>query len=309
MSTKRRGVEVLVGLFVLIGSAVIAVMVVMFGRVGQGMQDFYPVTVEFPNASGLVKGSEVLLAGARIGHVADAPFLTQGYAVRVKLRIVSTVQFPRTSAFQVGSSGLLGDRYVDVIPPKEFSPNDMAKPGDEIKGRQAGGIDELTQKGGLVMDKLSVEIDAINTATTNINAKLLSEQNLANIEQTFANLRRASEDFTRITKNFDSVVSGAQDTLKSAEEVMKTADSAASDLRLAITDFRKTADSATKAVNSANGLIKKASEGEGTLGMLLSEKQTADNLRALIGNLRRSGVLFYKDRPLATPATASPGRR
>jgi phospholipid/cholesterol/gamma-HCH transport system substrate-binding protein len=74
MSTERKGTELFVGLFLIIGFSVIAVMVVMFGRFGESLTKFYEITVEFPNASGLIKGADVLLAGRRIGHVAEAPF-------------------------------------------------------------------------------------------------------------------------------------------------------------------------------------------------------------------------------------------
>jgi phospholipid/cholesterol/gamma-HCH transport system substrate-binding protein len=75
MSTERKYTEVYVGLFLLLGFAVIAAMVVKFGRLGQGLTKFYEITVEFPNASGLVKNADVLLAGARIGYIVEPPYL------------------------------------------------------------------------------------------------------------------------------------------------------------------------------------------------------------------------------------------
>ena len=45
-------------------------------------------------------------------------------------------------------------------------------------------------------------------------------------------------------------------------------------------------------------MMKEAAEGKGPFATLMKDKETADNLKALIFNLRRSGVLFYKDRPL-----------
>ena len=108
----------------------IATMVVIFGRVGQTFKDPYTLTVEFPNASGLLRDSDVLLSGARIGRVGASPKLVgQSFAVEVPLIIRGDVKIPRTSSFLVGSSGLLGDRYVDVIPPANFDPADMAAPG------------------------------------------------------------------------------------------------------------------------------------------------------------------------------------
>ena len=35
--------------------------------------------------------------------------------------------------------------------------------------------------------------------------------------------------------------------------------------------------------------------------MLVNDKETADNLKALIYNMRKSGVLFYKDKALPDP--------
>src|SRR5687768_8163365 len=210
MSTERKGVEVLVGLFLVIGFAFIGVMVLTFGRVGQSLQKFYSITVEFPNASGLVKDSDVLLAGARIGHVADPPRLTgKSYTVTVRLAIREDVKLPRKSTFLVGSSGLLGDRYVDVIPQENFDPNDVAQPGELIQGTRATGLDDLTIKGGVVMDQLIAELEEIKKMTESINHELLSQKNLQNLEATFANLRTTTNNFTESSKKLDAVLNSA----------------------------------------------------------------------------------------------------
>src|SRR5579871_4518762 len=112
MSTERKGVEFFVGMFLLIGFAVVAGLVVTFGRAGQGLEKNYPIRVRFPNASGLVKGSDVLLSGARIGIVSKAPGLTgENYEVEVELNIRDSVHIPRKATFQIRSNGMLGDSY------------------------------------------------------------------------------------------------------------------------------------------------------------------------------------------------------
>jgi phospholipid/cholesterol/gamma-HCH transport system substrate-binding protein len=313
MSTERKGVEFFVGLFLLIGFGVIAAMVVIFGRVGQGMQDYYPIYVRFPNASGLVKGSDVLLSGARIGVVTKAPALTgERYEVEVELSIREAVKVPRTSAFQIRSNGMLGDSYVDVHPPAQYEPSDFAQPGEKIAGLRTGGLDDLTSKGSQMMDtlnsdvlkKVSATLDEIKTTTANLNEKLLSEKNLKNVEETFANLKTTTEDFSKTARDLDLMVNRTQEVVDSAKGTMKTIDGAAGDLRLALGDFRKASD-------SARNLLNKATYGDGALGTLISDKQTAEDLKALIANMRRSGVLWYKNRPgEATPApTAGPKRR
>src|SRR5213080_3220463 len=115
---RDRTLELKVGVFVAIGLAVVARFVVKFGRLGEGFKTYYDLTVRFKDASGLLKGSDVLLSGAKIGRVSGGPrLLREGEGVAVPLRIYEYVKLPKGSQFTVGSSGLLGDRFVNVVTP------------------------------------------------------------------------------------------------------------------------------------------------------------------------------------------------
>src|SRR5580765_6402803 len=110
MNEQDRGLELKVGIFVAIGLAILAALVVQFGRLGEGFKNYYAITVHFSDASGLLKGSDVLLGGAKIGHVAGPPRLVStGSGVDVPLRIYDYAKVSVDSAITVGSSGLLGD--------------------------------------------------------------------------------------------------------------------------------------------------------------------------------------------------------
>jgi phospholipid/cholesterol/gamma-HCH transport system substrate-binding protein len=308
MSTNRKGAEFFVGLFLLIGLGMIAVMVMVFGRVSGGMEKNYLITVEFPNATGVVKGCDVLISGSRVGSVLAPPRLVnEHYAVAVDLQISETIKIPRTSTFQIRTNGMLGDAYIDVIPPLQYTAEDFAKPGETIAGMKLGGFDELTAKGSDLVDKLNTEIlTKLSVSLDSMNQRLLTEKNLKNIEDTFANLKDVTGEFTKTSKDLDAVMAKAQEAIDSVKVTMKTADASAEELRLALGDLRKTADTATKTIDSAKVLINKASNGDGTFGALVSDKQMATDLKTLIANIRRSGVLFYKDRPLAEPVPATP---
>lgn len=303
MSTERKGLEVFVGMFLVIGFGVIATMVVLFGRVGQGFQKLYPITVEFPNASGLVKGCNVMLSGAKVGIVTDAPRLTgRAYNVATPIKITEGVHIPRESTFVIRTAGMLGEAYVDVIPPSEINQADFIQPGETIMGSRSGGLDELAAKGGKLLDKLNAEIEELQIATKTINTRLLTDKNLNNLEATFASLKTTTAAFAQTSKDLDAVVTKTSEAVDATKSTLKTVDGVAGDVRLALGDFRKVAD-------SANMLVKKAANGEGTLGMLISDRQTAENFKTLIANMRRSGVLFYKDRPLSAPPVSTPPPR
>src|SRR5437763_11152709 len=142
MNRHERGLEFKVGIFVFVGLAMLAALVVQFGRLGEGFKTYYTITVRFNDAGGLLKGTDVLLAGARIGKVAGGPKLVrEGDGVAVPLKIDACRQIAQGTKFAVGSSGLLGDRFVVVTPPtgpaKAYLP-----PNAYIDGTRETGIDD-----------------------------------------------------------------------------------------------------------------------------------------------------------------------
>jgi phospholipid/cholesterol/gamma-HCH transport system substrate-binding protein len=281
MDRHDRGLELKVGAFVFVGLAVIAGLVVEFGRLGEGLKTYYALTVRFTDASGLLKGSDVLLAGARIGKVAGGPRMTrENNGVDVPLKIYDYIKIPEASKFSVGSSGLLGDRFVNVVTPagerKKF-----IQPNSYITGTRETGLDDLTREGGALVADLRGTVKKIDTAVDRLNDEALSPGNMEHLKASMQHLSEATSALAQTSAKLDGVVDkadGAMDSIK------KDADS----LQLVLTDARKTVQTATQ-------VFREATEGKGALASLLTNQQVAADLRALITNLRAHGVLFYRD--------------
>ena len=143
--------ETTVGLFLLGGIAIICTLIIFFGELGDLFKPTYSLTVDFQNASGLLKGSDVYLSGALIGKVTTDPQpIPDTQTVEVHLKINSNVQIRQDAQFVIGSSGLLGDMYVEVRPhiypqatpePDKQPYVDITKP---IQGTTNPGISDLT---------------------------------------------------------------------------------------------------------------------------------------------------------------------
>ena len=280
-SHSDKSLELKVGAFVLAGLAVLAALVVQFGRLGEGFKTYYSLTVRFSDASGLLKGSDVLLAGAKIGHVAGGPRLVQaGQGVEVPLRIYDYVRIPTESKFTVGSSGLLGDRFVAVMMPPGKTSGYIPK-NSTIEGLRETGLDDLTREGGLLVNDLRATVQNVNTTITRLNDEALSPQNMENLKASVEHLSTATAALAEASKKMDGVLEKADATAGSAKK-------AADDVQLAIADARKTIQAATE-------VIREASEGKGLLATLLTNQELAKDLRALVSNLRSHGVLFYRD--------------
>lgn len=257
MSNRDAHLETKVGFFVLLGLAVVAATVVYFGRLGQGLQKFYDIRVDFPNASGLLAGADVLLGGARIGYVFESPRVLpdmQGVAVSLKIR--EDVLLPEESKFIIGSSGLLGNRFVDVLVDPKADLSSHLQPGATCKGERETGIEDLTRNSSEMLADIRKAVTTINTTLDRLDKTALSQASLEDLRATIANLKQGSAGFTQIG-------------------------TAAADMQSAAADARK--------------LMSAARTGPGPLPMLLNDRQAAGDLRAILSNVRRHGVLWYKD--------------
>ena len=259
--------EFKVGIFVFVGLAMLGALLVQFGRLGEGFKTYYPLTVRFTNASGLLKGSDVLLAGARIGKVAGGPRLVrEGDGVAVPLKIYDYVKVPEGTKFTVGSSGLLGDRFVVVTPPPGQS-KAYLPPNAYINGTRETGIDDLTQQGGALVGDLRTTVQKLNQET-------LSAQNMENLKSSMEHLNQATSALAESSKKLDGVIEQTDSTMASA---------------------KKAVDSLQDAIADTRTMLRSATQGKGLVATLLNNQQLSDDLHALITNLRAHGVLFYRD--------------
>ena len=272
MNRHERGLEFKVGVFVFVGLAMLGALVVQFGRLGEGFKTYYNLTVRFKDASGLLKGTDVLLAGARIGKVAGAPRLVrEGNGIAVPLKIYDYIKIPEGTKFTVGSSGLLGDRVVNVtVPPGQ--PKAYLQPNAYVSGTRETGIDDITREGTALLTDARGTVQKLNQET-------LSDENMQNLKASMEHLNQATSALAESSKKLDGVIEQAGSTMTSAKE-------AADNLQNAINDTRK--------------VLRSATQGKGLVATLLNNQQLANNLHALITNLRAHGVLFYRDSAATT---------
>ena len=267
MNRHERGLDFKVGVFVFAGLAMLAALVVQFGRLGEGFKTYYALNVRFNDASGLLKGSDVLLGGARIGKVAGGPRLVrEGNGVIVPLKIYDYIKIPETSKFTVGSSGLLGDRFVNVTMPAG-TPTKFLPPNANITGSRETGIEDLTREGGALVGDLRGVVQKIDTTVSRLNEDVLSKTTAENLRSSVAHLNEATSAFAESAKKLGPVIDKADSAM----------------------------DSTKKAADDLQKVFTSATQGKGLLAALLTNQELANDLRALVSNLRAHGVLFYRD--------------
>lgn len=101
---------------VVLAAAVAFLLYVNSGRDAISLDESYDLHAQFGRADGLAPGSEVRLAGVRIGAVRDVAIDYQSYRADVRMEIQGEARVPEDSAAQIRGEGLFGGSYVSVEP-------------------------------------------------------------------------------------------------------------------------------------------------------------------------------------------------
>lgn len=113
----KRGIETLVGAFVLLGMVglvFLALQAANLGAVTSG--DTYRVSARFENVGGLKARAPVRSAGVLVGRVNSIELDPKTFQGVVTLDIDRRFQFPKDSAAKILTAGLLGDQYIGLEP-------------------------------------------------------------------------------------------------------------------------------------------------------------------------------------------------
>ena len=106
---------------VLVGGAVLAAAVGFFlfaaqSTGGAGGAGNYELRASFRSAEGISVGTEVRLAGVRVGTVTGMVLDPQNFRAETTFIIRDEIELPDDSAIAVSSEGLLGGAFLEVIP-------------------------------------------------------------------------------------------------------------------------------------------------------------------------------------------------
>ncbi len=234
----------------------------------------YNVRLTVPNADGVYAGTAVRIAGVGIGSI-DTITL-EGDQARIDLKILSQYPLPTDSYAELGSSGLLGDRYVRVTLGEESAT--IPDGGVIAYGEEPGNIDNITRQveaisedvkeiTGVLREEVTNQEnrDHVNATIANIDAlsaelRLMAEQNRQDVAAIVDSVRRLSTNLEGITSETGRDVDEELDKIKDAT------------------------DSLQRTLDDVESITGKVDDGQGTIGALVNDRETVDALNETIDN-------------------------
>lgn len=244
---KKLSLEMKVGLFALAMLSILVYMTVRVSERGIFKGGDYAITVYLESAEGLTTKTPVEVAGIQVGTI-DALELSEGRRAKVRLRINRSVRLGQDARAQVRTKGFLGETYVDLLP---GDPNTgIIGPGGQITatnpyvdlGQIAADMREITASIKKLLETEEGPVPRILKNMESFTEKLseMTAENQANVNEIVANLRLFSQDLSEVMA----------DRKESIRDTME---------RL-------------------NLIARKVDEGRGTLGRLINDEETAENI-------------------------------
>lgn len=124
--------EVLAGAVVL--AAALGFLAYAAGGSGLAQRgDSYPLTASFRSVEGITVGSDVRLAGVKVGSIASLKLNPTTFFADAVVMVDKEVLLPDDSAILISSEGLLGGNYVELVP---GGSEENFAPGAEIEDTQ-----------------------------------------------------------------------------------------------------------------------------------------------------------------------------
>jgi phospholipid/cholesterol/gamma-HCH transport system substrate-binding protein len=312
---QKRSVEIRVGIFFAVCLAMLAVLIWKFGKYEPLERKGYDINVVFSSVGGIVEDASVLYGGIKVGSVHAITLEQTGeLKVIVKLTILNDVKIRKDAQFVINQSGLLGDRYVDIIP--QSATAEFLKPGDTVEGSTSVDLSEAIHSVVDVLHQAAGTIERVDKAIQRIDETVLSRQSLDHIDAALVNIDTVSSNAVGLSVSLRGVVDDSRgkvdSTLAKFSDAAGNLKQASSNIDQVVVsnqdDIHTAAKNLAESTARLNDILARLERGQGTAGKLLVDPTLHDEIVRLVQNWRKYGLLYKEGNRPASKMSDEPRR-
>ena len=255
--------------------AVVAILVLYFGmNFLKGVDIFKPVHyyyTDFSKLDGLVPSSPVFIKGYKVGQVESISYdFLQENSFVVKISVDKNIRIPKNSVIELFDDGLMGGKAIQLLFAVQNTES-FHLSGDTLPSQIAVGLfDQLSADLLPRIQDIAVQADSLLLSVRTLVEDESVENSLKSIERTTVDLAESSSSLKKIVQN---------DIPKVIQNVhVLTDDFMAVSGNLKQIDFAATMDRVDVTIKDLNQITRKVNDSEGSLGLLLNDKNLYMNL-------------------------------
>jgi phospholipid/cholesterol/gamma-HCH transport system substrate-binding protein len=288
---EKSRLEIKVGLFVLVGLVLLAVLLIQFSKGTSIFRGTYELRLHASNVGGLKQRASVLLAGVQVGNVSDIQLAPDGKSVTILLRIYKNYKIYHDARFVIEQSGFLGDQYVAIIPTANQPP--VLQDGANVECEAPFNLQETARAAAGFIQRIDETAKKLDAAVSDVRRLVLNEETLTNFADAVGNLRSVTEQATNTVASINALVAtnGAQIDLAVSNVVFFSRDliSLSSQTHDLISTNGPEISAAVSNVEASTEDLKRLMDdlrsGQGFAGALLKNEQLSTNVQAIAANL------------------------
>jgi phospholipid/cholesterol/gamma-HCH transport system substrate-binding protein len=296
---KETRIELKVGVFVVAGLALLALLVLSFSRGNTLFTSTYRLRIVLPSAAGLKPSADVMMSGVPIGKASGLELLPDGRSVAVKVSILSKYKVRTNASVHIDALGFLGDQYIEVTPSADTNAG-FWKNGDTVEGQSPFNMQEAVRSVAGLLEQAKQTIMDIDRAVTNLNRSVLSDQTLTNFSLAISNVEVMTEVASKAVQGAEDLihsntpaVNAVVTNLRSFSEKLN---GIADTLGGMVTTNRPLVDETIQNLHdtsaSAKQLAADLQAGKGLAGSLLKDEEMKVRLATLLSNADAMATAF-----------------
>ncbi len=245
--------------------------------------------IVYKNSAGVVKSTEVLINGFKIGQVEDVGFLNPGDPSKILVTIVvdGQVKMPKGTVAEIASSNILGNKVINIHLGNE---TEYIASKDTLIGKIEQDFSEIVapikEKSEQILTTLDKVFASMNSAFDSTGTAKLSK-GIDNLSGTLANINNITSHLSAISTEQEKRVSAM---FEHTESILRNLRNNNELIAISIKNVKQITDSIAASnlkstINHVNtslaeitDLIDKINKGEGTLGQLANNTELYTNL-------------------------------
>lgn len=232
----------------------------------------------YPNVGGLQSGTSVSINGFNVGKVNDIKFLDDKGNLLVTFTVGNDFKFSRNSIVELYDTGIIGGKGLQIKP--IFDETGLAQSGDTLKTETRPGITDLAQqKLTPLVRKFESAISDADSVLVNVNS-VLDTKTKKDLKEVIGGLSDLIVSLNHSAVSLNTILDGNRDKLDNSFknfEVLTTNFAKLSD-SLNAAGLGRTLASLESTMGSLDKVTQKIENGDGTLGLLLKDKELYTNL-------------------------------
>ena len=236
---------------------------------------FYAI---YPNVGGLQSGTSVSINGFNVGKVNDIKFLDDKGNLLVTFTVGNDFKFSKNSIVELYDTGIIGGKGLQIKP--VFDEAGLAQSGDTLRTETRPGITDLAQqKLTPLVRKFESAISDADSVLVNVNS-VLDTKTKKDLKEVIGGLSDLIASLNRSAVSLNSVLDTNRDKLDNSFknfDVLTTNFAKLSD-SLNAAGLGRTLASLESTMASLDKVTQKIENGDGTLGLLMTDKELYTNL-------------------------------